>query len=541
MELVNFKCPNCSGSVTFEEEKDVAICNFCGAELHFQQEIEKIHEENKNELESVSNRIIDLIEERNFLQAENAIKDALLKYPYAGRLHVYMLMCEYAVDYPEKLTQLGKDFTTSANYKKCVRYLLQDDKQDLMKLVERMKENGVTNSIVQPTAAPSKNANEEKQSEEEDGSNEESVRKIEEILADESLTSEQKVYELLEDKEEGGYFNYADLLLDHADNLDWYINYELPENCRKEFFGDIEPDPYLGSEIDCWLSGIMQEGAGERLDAFCSEMEKIDAEKIAKDKGLARLNRVYQIWKNRPIGGVVKESKYEDQSLYLKDFRLYFLGLYKYIAEMFIAEEIYIETFSEGYVPKHFVNIQQQYQTISRFKAKINYNDDFYEAPSNFVSENWDSGTMKKILEKELKFIETNIYSEYEKAVLNYELGGLGLFAGSRKKEIKEKLANNEKELVLLNADVDIAVLEGKKALMLAFLDDLEKNKKPLVDEAKAKFDATPITAFGRRKELKEEYRRLNDDYVFQKGDFEGKIKTYETELAKVKKTAGIK
>lgn len=141
MDLMNVKCPNCSGSVTFEDGSNFAVCDYCRAKLNFQRELANFHEENHDELEAVSARVIDLISDGNFLQAETAIKDALLKYPYAGRLHVYMLMCEFAVSHPEELAEKGKDFTNSSNYQKCLRYMLPEDKKDLMTLVGKLRES----------------------------------------------------------------------------------------------------------------------------------------------------------------------------------------------------------------------------------------------------------------------------------------------------------------------------------------------------------------------------------------------------------------
>ena len=140
MDLMNVKCPNCSGSVTFEDGSSFAVCDYCRSKLNFQQELAKFHDENQDELDAISARVIDLIEDANFLQAESAIKDALLKYPYAGRLHVYMLMCEFAVTHPEELAETGKDFTCSNNYQKCLRYMMPEDKKDLMSLVGKMRD-----------------------------------------------------------------------------------------------------------------------------------------------------------------------------------------------------------------------------------------------------------------------------------------------------------------------------------------------------------------------------------------------------------------
>lgn len=137
MELINFKCTQCSGSVTFQEDSDIAVCDYCGAELRFKQEVEKSHNEHKSELDALSDRITDLIEDQKYIQAEQASKEGLLSYPWAGRLHLYMLMCEFELNHPDLLGTCGKDYTRSANYKKCIRYMTEEDRNDLLMLVEK--------------------------------------------------------------------------------------------------------------------------------------------------------------------------------------------------------------------------------------------------------------------------------------------------------------------------------------------------------------------------------------------------------------------
>ena len=62
MELVQINCSVCGGSVTFSEDKETAICDFCNSTLHFKHEVQNACAENKADIGAIGQRIVDLIQ-----------------------------------------------------------------------------------------------------------------------------------------------------------------------------------------------------------------------------------------------------------------------------------------------------------------------------------------------------------------------------------------------------------------------------------------------------------------------------------------------
>ena len=106
-----------------------------------------------------------------------------------------------------------------------------------------------------------------------------------------------------------------------------------------------------------------------------------------------------------------------------------------------------------------------------------------------------------------------------------------------QRKEIKTRLNEIQNTLSNNTAKTDIASLTFELDHINAAMADLMANEKTRVDKAKAEFDATPFTAFGRRKELKQTYQTLNEQYLAKKTAYENQIKTLTTEINKIKKT----
>ena len=123
-----------------------------------------------------------------------------------------------------------------------------------------------------------------------------------------------------------------------------------------------------------------------------------------------------------------------------------------------------------------------------------------------------------------------------EISTLNYEIGGLGLFNGAKKKELKSKIAllEREKNNLSLNFEIKKCELEIEKQKNIIF--NLESNLKVKVEEAKENLDSTPFTAFGRRKELKETYKRLLTEYNFSKKNAQERIDSLNKQIHTLRK-----
>ncbi len=139
MSIIKLSCPACGGSVAFSEGKEIAYCEYCGSELHFRNEVENEQKRHEAEIADLTDRIYQLIASRQFLKAQEAANEGLLKYPYAGRLHLCLLLAEYNLDDPAKLAGCGKDYTQSENYQNCVRTMIEEDRKDLLSLAEENK------------------------------------------------------------------------------------------------------------------------------------------------------------------------------------------------------------------------------------------------------------------------------------------------------------------------------------------------------------------------------------------------------------------
>lgn len=133
MKIIDLKCPNCGSIIEITDTNKVITCSSCGSNLLVDDELQKI--------DSYVDRGYSLLEQKMFLKAKEVANQGLMLQPYAGRLHMVLLLAELNLTDPEDLGNYGKDYTTSANFKNCMKYLGDDDKQDLLSLVEQNKQS----------------------------------------------------------------------------------------------------------------------------------------------------------------------------------------------------------------------------------------------------------------------------------------------------------------------------------------------------------------------------------------------------------------
>ena len=131
MKVLDFKCPDCGAPVQFLDKNEVIQCKFCGNSLCFQQEVDIIQEENASGIKEYTDRLYDLIRQEKFVQVTKDAQDALLTYPYSGRLHLCLLLAELELKKPSLLATVGNDYSSSINYQNCMRYMTSEDKEDL--------------------------------------------------------------------------------------------------------------------------------------------------------------------------------------------------------------------------------------------------------------------------------------------------------------------------------------------------------------------------------------------------------------------------
>lgn len=163
MKAIDFKCPNCQASLHFPEGKDVCECEFCGSEVHLSKVCDDLQKENAAGIKELTDRAYDLIRQRKYVKAAEVANEGLNTYPYAGRLHLVLLLSELNVEKPSLLGSYGKDYTGSTNYQNCVRYMTEEDKADLASLVERnaptIKAPEAPAPTIVTTVAPGPNPN----------------------------------------------------------------------------------------------------------------------------------------------------------------------------------------------------------------------------------------------------------------------------------------------------------------------------------------------------------------------------------------------
>lgn len=412
MELIQFKCPNCSGSVVFDDNKDKAFCNYCGAELHFQQEIEKVQKEHQNELDALSDRITDLIEDSKFLQAEKAIQDGLLQCPYAGRLHLYMLMCELNLNDPELLGQTGKDYTTYVTYKKCLRYMTTEDKKDLLMLVEKNAKflNQINNNS---------NKNISKVEENNVAKNSSSVLKVGDCKSENNKVNDLDaakidrriwVKTLLTSNEFSSIdklkivtinpinrFNYVESLMKYFVNIEYYCY----EDSREAYIDDLECDfKDLLFDRDLQLDGLRKILKEIDTHGFYSKEEKL----LIKKAQIIDLVLMYYDEMNK-IGGYQDLKSIEEYDGFLEGLEVIFSKNYEIISNIGIIlndmdeDEVihYIDTNDiEGYIELQYDSFGDIMRDIQN-EAKI-----YFEAPCKWLK----AGFSKKVLDQELQEIK---------------------------------------------------------------------------------------------------------------------------------------
>ena len=604
MKFVDYKCPNCGGSVKFEKGNSTGYCENCGATLHVETETtDKLF------------RAFDLISVNRFVTATDLLNDVLNNDVKNGQAYLGLLLCDTECTSPMDLANTKYQFANNPNYIRALDFLPENQKNELVALCnqnqinnsasnvapsEAMKELSRLNGIViakgftavqlyygsdfstkdenvviqfyhettehmekmislystlsdeQKNQIANFNTTEfegavdtylqikeiisslsqnDSNTVDSNNSSDFESQSVEEILNNSDLSDEEKIEALSIDQG----VDCIGLLLKKAYNLNWYFRYFLSEEDCNKIYGRDEWVTYIEEWDEC-LDMVMMENMLPKMDA-CSKLinEMLNKNPELEDEGRFILWKIAAyIWINKPYEFYEENSSSCNEYEELKNARKTYFELYKYIAKLYVLEEQYIETCGGN----HAVDVKGQFERISKLKQSMygRYSS-FSERPYSFY-ENRSLGyrAMDEILTTELEYIENFINLDCEKSMLEYELGGLSLFNQSRKKEIKTRIAEIDKKIASDHAKIDLAVLENSSHNVTVALYNLTYEK-DIVDKAKADFDATPFTAFVRRKELKEKYQALNEEYLAKKTSYEGQIKALTVEIEKIKKT----
>lgn len=169
-------------------------------------------------------------------------------------------------------------------------------------------------------------------------------------------------------------------------------------------------------------------------------------------------------------------------------------------------------------------------ETLSNVETSDDEGYEYYEDDEEFEDDEEYEDDKNLTIKLRVEEIDQEISS------LNYEIGGLGLFNGAKKKELKGKigLLEKEKNNLLINFEIKKceSIIDEQKKL----ISNLESTMKIKVEDAKKNFDSTPFTAFGRRKELKQIYNNLLSRYNLLKKMAQDKINDYTRHIQLLRK-----
>lgn len=126
MKFVDYKCPNCGGSVKFEKGNSTGFCENCGATLHVETETtDKLF------------RAFDLISVNRFVAAADLLNDVLNNDVKNGQAYLGLLLCDTECTTPMGLASTKYQFANNPNYIRALEFLPENQKGELNALCDQ--------------------------------------------------------------------------------------------------------------------------------------------------------------------------------------------------------------------------------------------------------------------------------------------------------------------------------------------------------------------------------------------------------------------
>ena len=136
MKFVDYKCPNCGGSVKFEKGNSTGYCENCGATLHVETETtDKLF------------RAFDLISVNRFVAATDLLNDVLNNDVKNGQAYLGLLLCDTECTSPMDLANTKYQFANNPNYIRALDFLPENQKNELVALCNQNQINNSASNV----------------------------------------------------------------------------------------------------------------------------------------------------------------------------------------------------------------------------------------------------------------------------------------------------------------------------------------------------------------------------------------------------------
>lgn len=123
MKYVEYKCPNCGGSIKYEKGMTIGTCENCGAMLSVEADItDKLF------------RAYDLINQKRFTGAKDLLNECVTEEVKNGQVYLGLLLCDTECATPSELATTKYKFANNPNYLRAVNFLFDEQKEELIKL-----------------------------------------------------------------------------------------------------------------------------------------------------------------------------------------------------------------------------------------------------------------------------------------------------------------------------------------------------------------------------------------------------------------------
>ena len=507
MKFVDAKCPNCKGSIKLYPDQKSGKCEYCGAELLIE-----------TELTSRIDRAYDLINQGLFLKAAEILNETLLLDSKNGELYFGLLLCDLEAKNPQQLARAKFDYSSNPNYVKALQFLPNDSKNELLQLC-------LQNTLYQQQKQTAKQVNNVKSPLVEEferinvspGSNSSSLT-FAYVITDFSTFTDEMVLgfylktrdamrriielnETLTAQEKSTMYAFDQVSVNKAIEIFLEIEQIIIEEKNKGTFDHILKPEEPTQEDDGYDEDCEEEDCEEEDyedDDYEEELEEDEHQDQEED-----IYRVYLVANGSFSNGsfnnnnVIRVSgngmSFIGGGKVYRDNKIYFIPCLR------DGNSADLTWSSQG------LKINGRYIDFNNVAGVIREKD-----IPNFIKDTNTSNTppkeaKQKSNEEIIQEKENERINEIRKRIneLEYEKGGLGIFGGKRKKEIKNEICslNNENTAILIKRT--IRKFEAKINGINEDIKAANDKHLPIIETAEQELTKTAFTAFKRRNELK--------------------------------------